>query len=141
MRDPVGGGAVSEARAATASGDRTSSTSDFNSAEPREFECAAPRVTDGDTLRCGALRVRLAAIDAPELPGHCRPGRQCVAGDPYASSDNLRRLIANRALSCRRINIDHYGRTVAACAAAGVDLSCAQVAQGFAVERYGHLVC
>lgn len=42
-------------------------------------------VTDGDTIRCGAERIRLLGIDAPELPGHCRSGRACAPGDPYGS--------------------------------------------------------
>lgn len=31
--------------------------------------CAHPAVHDGDTIRCGRERVRLANIDAPELEG------------------------------------------------------------------------
>lgn len=30
--------------------------------------CATPSVDDGDTIRCGAERIRIANIDAPELP-------------------------------------------------------------------------
>lgn len=44
--------------------------------------CVSPTVVDGDTLRCGSTRIRLSSIDAPELPGHCRPGRECTPGDP-----------------------------------------------------------
>jgi endonuclease YncB( thermonuclease family) len=39
-------------------------------------------VTDGDTIRCNGERIRLLGIDTPELPGHCRKGRDCVSGDP-----------------------------------------------------------
>jgi endonuclease YncB( thermonuclease family) len=46
-------------------------------------------VTDGDTIRCGDERIRLLGIDAPELPGHCRSGRNCAPGDPYASTSSL----------------------------------------------------
>lgn len=54
-------------------------------AEPRATLCRAPRALDGDTITCGTarrlksgrvrkpVRVRLIGIDAPELPGHCRP--------------------------------------------------------------------
>ena len=35
-------------------------------------------VIDGDTIHCGYTRVRLAGIDAPEMPGHCQPGRACT---------------------------------------------------------------
>lgn len=105
------------------------------------FTCKSPSVTDGDTVRCGAARVRLASIDAPELPGHCRVGRICTPGDPWASSDHLRQVIGDRPLSCRRVDTDRYGRTVAFCSAGGTDLSCAQVTSGHAVVRYGRLSC
>ena len=112
-------------------------------AEPGEdlFDCQMPSVTDGDTLRCGALRVRLASIDAPELPGHCRAGRVCTPGDPFVSSEHLQTIIASKPLACRRVDIDHYGRTVAFCSVGGRDLSCAQVTSGNAVVRYGRLSC
>jgi hypothetical protein len=36
----------------------------------------------------------MQGIDDPEMPGHFRPGRRCTAGDPFASTENLRRLAA-----------------------------------------------
>ena len=33
------------------------------------FYCSAKITVDGDTIRCGRERVRVANIDAPELPG------------------------------------------------------------------------
>lgn len=103
--------------------------------------CVNPSITDGDTLRCGSTRIRLAAIDAPELPGHCRKGRECTPGDPYASTENLRRLINGGPVQCRQVDTDHYGRAVAMCSAKGQDLSCAQYKGGYAVQRYGFLSC
>jgi endonuclease YncB( thermonuclease family) len=105
------------------------------------IDCSLLKVVDGDTLRCGTTRVRLSAIDAPEMPGHCRPGRRCTPGDPYASADHLRSLVAGAAVSCRQIDTDHYGRAVALCSAGGRDLSCEQVRSGHAVIRYGSLSC
>lgn len=106
-----------------------------------EFTCARPIVVDGDTLRCGQRRVRLASIDAPELPGHCRRGRVCTPGDPFASTDNLRRLVGDGRVECKAVDTDRYGRTVAFCYASGSNLSCAQVRAGAAVVRYGALSC
>lgn len=106
-----------------------------------QFDCSGATVTDGDTLRCGDRRVRLAGIDAPELPGHCRRGRQCVEGDPYASASNLEQLISSNPLSCIAIDTDAYGRTVAFCASGSVDLSCAQLASGNAIQRYSSISC
>lgn len=105
------------------------------------IRCASPRVIDGDTLRCGATRIRLSGIDAPELPGHCRRGRACAPGDPYASTDNLRRLTASGAIRCRQTDIDRYGRIVARCSAGNRDLSCEQVRGGYAIRRYAPLIC
>ena len=42
---------------------------------PTVRACAPARVIDGDTIKCGAIRVRLLGIDAPEFSGHCQPGR------------------------------------------------------------------
>ena len=106
-----------------------------------DIVCEAPQVVDGDTIRCSGERIRLLNIDAPELPGHCIPGRHCVPGDPYASADNLKRLIAKGDISCLGDERDRYGRMLARCSVEGVDLSCAQVRGGFAVERYGKLDC
>lgn len=108
---------------------------------PADFVCASPTVVDGDTLRCGATRIRLQGIDAPETGGSCRPGRQCAPGDPVASTDNLRRLVSGNTMKCVRTDTDRYGRTVALCEAQGVDLSCEQVRSGHAIRRYAPLAC
>lgn len=110
---------------------------------PPPFVCEAPRPVDGDTLRClgRAPLVRLAGIDAPELSA-CRRGRSCVTGDAAAAAGALAMLLARGPVSCRPVDIDRYGRTVARCAtpAAG-DLSCALVAAGHAVRRYRPIAC
>ena len=84
------------------------------------------RAVDGDTLRCGRERIRLLGIDAPELPGHCQRGRQCVPGDPVASRASLARALTGR-LSIKRLGTDHYGRTLALVRGARGDLSCWQL--------------
>lgn len=95
---------------------------------------------DGDTLRCGAITVRLSAIDAPELPGHCRKGRTCAPGDPYASRDNLARLVKGRTVYFVKLELDRYGRIVALPTAGHVNLACAQLRGGFAIywRKYDH---
>lgn len=108
--------------------------------DARAIACR-PTVVDGDTLRCGGTRIRLQGIDAPEMPGHCRPGRDCAPGDPYASSDNLRQLVSGGGMSCRQTDTDRYGRVVALCEVGGVDLSCEQVRSGHAIRRYAPLRC
>jgi len=83
-------------------------------------------VTDGDTVGCGNERIRLLGIDAPEMPGHCRRGRDCVAGDPYASTSNLAAAMTGL-LTIDRVGEDHYGRTLALVAGSQGDLSCWQL--------------
>lgn len=90
--------------------------------------CALTAI-DGDTLRCGTERIRLVGIDAPELPGHCRRGRQCVAGDAEASKRSLARVLHGRA-EIQRLGHDRYGRTIAAVRVNGRDLSCHQLRAG-----------
>ena len=92
-------------------------------------------VTDGDTLRCGAERVRLTGIDAPELAGHCRKGRQCAPGDGKASKANLARIIGGRPVTLLRLGTDHYGRTLAVAYVGGQNIACAQLRDHQAIYR------
>ena len=104
------------------------------------LECQSPYITDGDTLHCAGARVRLLGIDAPELPGHCRRGRQCVEGDPFAARDYLVALTRTTVV-CIPQALDRYGRTLARCSANGVDLSCAMLRSGHAERRYADIRC
>ena len=94
---------------------------------------------DGDTLVCrvGLERVhlRLNGIDAPELPGHCRKGRHCAPGDPFASKAHLAELANGRRVHWLDLGTDKYGRTIAEAKAGRVDLQCAQLKGGFAIYK------
>ncbi|SEN94776.1 nuclease homologue [Gemmobacter aquatilis] len=84
---------------------------------------AALTVTDGDTIRDGALRIRLWGIDAPELQDPRGP----------ASRAYLRALIDGQPVACDPRNADRYGRTVATCHLPdGRDLACEMVRAGMA---------
>lgn len=108
------------------------------------FSCQVATVTDGDTFRCAdGTRIRLSAIDAPEMPGSCRPGRSCAPGDPYKAKDTLSRLAAGRTVRCEAAG-KSYNRLAAWCSAGGKDLSCAMVRSGHAIrlpqfDRQGRL--
>jgi uncharacterized membrane protein YsdA (DUF1294 family)/endonuclease YncB( thermonuclease family) len=107
------------------------------------FICQSPTHHDGDNVRCRNIEqaIRLEGIDAPEMPGACRPGRFCTPGDPYAARDYLRRLTSGRTLECQAIENDDYGRIIARCMVGGVDLSCAMIESGHAVPRYAAIAC
>lgn len=79
------------------------------------LSCAAPLALDGDTIRCANLErpVRLLGIDAPELPGHCRMGRTCAPGNPYASTRELAAALRGQPVTLRPVGFDRYGRTLA----------------------------
>ncbi|MCU0892446.1 MAG: DUF1294 domain-containing protein [Sandarakinorhabdus sp.] len=107
------------------------------------FACENPRHHDGDNVRCDGLKpaIRLEGIDAPEMPGACRPGRECTPGDPFAARDALRALTQGRSVICTQQDRDRYGRIIARCSADGIDLSCAMIAAGHAVPRYVTIDC
>lgn len=102
------------------------------------FICTSPTITDGDTLRCqDGTRVRLAAIDAPEIYS-CPKHRTCAPGDGERSKRVLAQLVGGRQLSCRQTGMS-YNRLVAWCRpTGGEDLSCAMWRGGYAIrlEQY-----
>ncbi len=94
-------------------------------------------VVDGDTVKFGQQRVRIFAIDAPERQQSCtRPGNGVTI--TYAcgqeARDALTAMIAGRPVECQRVDTDKYGRPVAMCAVAGIDLGGFMVASGWAIE-------
>ena len=91
------------------------------------------RTVDGDTLQVGGHRIRLAGIDAPERLQTCTD----AAGQPWpcgrAAGALLEDLRRHGPVRCTPLEQDRYGRVVATCEAAGVDLGGAIVAAGLAV--------
>lgn len=95
----------------------------------------AVRVIDGDSIVVGGVEIRIYGIDAPEYRQTCmRAGRPWMCG--IAATAAMRALVAGRPVRCRAREQDRYGRTVAICYAAGVDLGAAMVKGGYAVA-YG----
>ena len=95
------------------------------------------RVVDGDTLHVDRVRVRLHGIDAPESAQRCRTsGRLWPCGQEATRA--LARRIGGRPVACEERDRDRYGRVVAVCTVAGLDLNRWMVAEGwaFAYRRY-----
>lgn len=113
-------------------------------APPPAIICEQPRAVDGDTIRCANIprAIRLIGIDAPELPGHCRPGRICTPGDGHAARRALAALLAAGPVVVHPSpQSDRYGRILAHVLAAGISASCAQIATNWAVARYSPAGC
>lgn len=88
---------------------------------------------DGDTLVCNGEHIRLLGIDSPEMPGHCRPGRHCVDGDPVVSQKMLQILVGSGRPHIHRYGTDYYGRTLARVNFGRMDASCFQLYKKVAV--------
>lgn len=94
---------------------------------------------DGDSLVVSGDRVRLYAIDAPELAQPCRSGAAC--GE--RAREHLAKLVAGHVLLCEKRDTDRYGRDVAQCyvmdpgpdgkPAKGMDIGRAMVRAGHAM--------
>ncbi|NDG49026.1 MAG: thermonuclease family protein [Rhodospirillales bacterium] len=100
--------------------------------------CAAPAVHDGDSIRCGGERIRIANIDAPELPGSskCEDRRRAYAWCDYAAGyrarDALRTFLAGGPVMIDRQGLDRYGRTLARVTVNGQDAGAYLVRLGLA---------
>ena len=100
--------------------------------------CASPIVHDGDSLRCGRERIRIANIDAPELPDSpkCHDARTRYAWCDYrlgaASREALSAFIARGPVAIERLGNDPYGRTLARLSVNGIDAGEYLVSRGLA---------
>lgn len=88
------------------------------------------RVIDGDTVALGSERIRLAAIDAPELQHPRCPAEQRLA---LTARDRLAALVKGRDVQIRRQGRDRYGRTLATLSVGGRDIGTVLVSEGLAI--------
>src|SRR5260221_1092125 len=79
-------------------------------------------VIDGDTLEIHGTRIRLWGIDAPESNQLCGGQDSLQYRCGAKAANDLDAFIARRPVGCIPISLDRYGRTVALCSTAGVDL-------------------
>ena len=107
--------------------------------------CAAPNVHDGDSIRCGTERIRIADIDAPELPGSpkCIPEPQPWADCDYEKGararDALIAFLAQGPAMIERQRLDRYGRTLALITINGKDAGQYLIDLGLARAWLKHL--
>ncbi len=95
-------------------------------------------VSDGDTIRIGATRIRLVGIDAPELAQTCtdQSGKDWSCGAEAKAF--VIGLIDRRDVACTLRGTDRYGRSLGTCTASGGDLNAAIVTAGWAVSDGGY---
>ena len=95
-------------------------------------------VVDGDTLRIAGEKVRLFGIDAPELGQSCQDENGEIWSCGHWVRDALRHAFQGRYARCVEEDRDRYGRSVARCEVAGVDLGGWLVERGmaFAYRKY-----
>lgn len=111
--------------------------------------CAAILATDGDSIRCDGLKLRLEAIDAPEMPGSppCRAGDKrrakawCDHRKAIEARDYLNDILRSGPVSYRITGDGSWGRLSAKVYVRGVDVECLMVKAKLAVVRYGRLEC
>src|SRR5258707_3850717 len=91
-------------------------------------------VIDGDTLEMHGERIRLWGIDAPESAQLCRGDDSLQYRCGAKAANELDAFIALRPVDCSPVSLDQYGRTVAVCSIAGVDLAEWLVRNGLALD-------
>lgn len=96
------------------------------------------KVSDGDSLRSGNLRIRLFGIDAPELKQQCADQNGVLWGCGVAAQRQLNGLIdTNKDLQCSLLDVDRYGRLIMQCFNGATDIGAAMVRSGHALA-YRH---
>ena len=93
---------------------------------------ASTRVVDGDTLEVDGVIYRLAGIDAAEFSMSCPSSDGGTWPCGKEALQALEALVAAGPVACVGESTDQYGRTIAVCAAGGVELNDAMVRQGMA---------
>lgn len=96
------------------------------------------KVSDGDSLRSGALRIRLFGIDAPELNQTCTDQNGDLWGCGTDAKRHLVALVgAEKELQCSLRDVDRYGRLIMQCFSGSTDIGAAMVRSGNALA-YRH---
>lgn len=91
--------------------------------------CVSLTVHDGDSIRCGQERIRLANIHAPELEGSPRCENRRTGRNPswcnyalgHCARDKLQAFLAKGQVRVVPQGLDRYGRTLARVTVNGQD--------------------
>jgi endonuclease YncB( thermonuclease family) len=89
-------------------------------------------VIDGDSLEVAGTETRLYGVDAPEALQTCGQGA-ATWNCGRAATEKLRELVRGHEITCRHMDTDSYGRSVAVCSSGSVDLSAEMAVAGLAL--------
>jgi endonuclease YncB( thermonuclease family) len=92
-----------------------------------------PRISDGDTVEIAGTKIRLNGIDAPEAEQFCLNDKGKSWGCGQAARAALDKRAGRKTLTCKPLEQDQYGRTVASCSVGGDDISRWMVRAGWAL--------
>ena len=93
-------------------------------------------VIDGDTIHINKNKIRLHAIDAPEINQTCNKNSK-VWNCGVESTKFLKELIGNNKIECITKGKDRYNRFIGICYKDNLDLNSAMVQNGWAIAyRY-----
>ncbi|PYE85477.1 thermonuclease family protein [Pseudoroseicyclus aestuarii] len=90
------------------------------------------RVVDADTFVLDGERIRLFGVDAPESAQHCPDGEGGAWECGAWATEVVRDRLEGQRLTCREVERDRYGRSVARCSLDGADLGSMLTAEGLA---------
>jgi uncharacterized membrane protein YsdA (DUF1294 family) len=101
------------------------------------FACINPAHVDGVSIRCDqhGIVMQLEGIAAPSIAAPCRRFTNCRVDPGTASRDHLAELTRGQIVICSNSTDKREHST--RCTVQGVDLSCAMVRDGFAVNTDG----
>ena len=78
-------------------------------------EINVTKVSDGDSLRSGPLKIRLHGIDAPELKQTCTDNSGASWPCGRAARDAMAEIATTTPLRCVLMDVDRYGRLIMRC--------------------------
>ena len=94
------------------------------------------KIIDGDTIHIDKFKIRLHAIDAPEIDQTCKKDN-LVWKCGLESTIFLKKIVNNKELSCKASSKDRYNRFIAICYIDKIDLNSMMVENGWAIAyRY-----
>lgn len=93
------------------------------------------KVTDGDSLRSGKLKIRLFGIDAPEIKQNCTDADGTSWACGIAARTAVDEMVGTGAkIECHLRDVDRYGRLVMQCFHQGRDIADLLVRAGLALS-------